>query len=87
MLHISHFEGFSKVYISIHHEFTSGMYNWCFCNGFVINSVQFDVYKDLMHGLFATGKNHSLILHSVPRPTLCSTLDLARDTTLRAIRH
>jgi hypothetical protein len=59
-----------------------GMYNWCFCNGFVINSAQFDVYEDLMYGFLATGKNCGLILHLVPRPTLRSTLDLAHDPTL-----
>jgi hypothetical protein len=86
MLHIIHFEGVSKVYISIHHGFTSGMYNWCFCNDFEINSVQFDVYKYLMHGLCATGKNHGLILHLVPRLALCSTLDPTCDPTLHLAR-
>jgi hypothetical protein len=47
MLHISHFEGVSKVYISIYHGFVSGMYNWCFCNDFEINALNFNVYKDL----------------------------------------
>jgi hypothetical protein len=78
----SHFEGFSKVYISIHHEFAPGMYNWHFCNDFVINSAQFDVYEDLTYGFLATGRNRDLILHLVPHLTLCSTLDLARDPTL-----
>jgi hypothetical protein len=62
------------------------MYNWCFCNGFVINSVQFDVYKDLMHGLFAIGKNRGLILHLVPRLALCSSLDPTCDLALRVHR-
>jgi hypothetical protein len=88
MLHIIHFEGFSKVYISIHHEFTSGMSNWCFCNGFVINLDQFDVYEYMMHGFLATGRNHSMILHLLPRPVLHSTLDLtlqsACNLSLRA---
>jgi hypothetical protein len=64
------------------------MYNWCFCNGFVINSSQFDVYEDLMYGFLATGRNHSLILHLVPCLALRSALDperdLTLDTTLRA---
>ena len=29
--------------------------NYCFCNGFVINSTQFDVYEDLMYGFLETG--------------------------------
>jgi hypothetical protein len=81
-----HFEGFSKVYISIHHEFTPGMYNWHFCNDFVINSAQLNVYEDLTYGFLATGRNHDPILHPTPHPTLHSTLDPTRDPTLHLAR-
>jgi hypothetical protein len=84
MLNFIHFEGFSKFYISFHHEFAPGMYNWCFCNDFVINSSQFDVYEDLTYGFLATGWNHIPIIHLIPRLTLCSALDPARDSTLGA---
>jgi hypothetical protein len=62
------------------------MYNWFFCNGFVINSTQFDVYEDLMYGFIATRKNRGLILHSVPHSELRSTLDPTRDLTLHLAR-
>ena len=82
MIHISHFEGVSKVYISIHHGFATGMYNWCFCNDFVINSAQIDVYEYLVYGLLTTGQNLGLILHLVPLLVLCSALDPTHDLTL-----
>jgi hypothetical protein len=53
-----------------------------FYNDFELNSVWFDVYKDLMHDLCVTGRIHSLILHLVPRPTLHPTPHLVRDLTL-----
>jgi hypothetical protein len=62
------------------------MYNWCFCNVFVINSAHFDVHEDLMYGFFATSKNRGSILHLVPRLTLRSTLDPTRDPTLHPAR-
>jgi hypothetical protein len=46
--HLAILKVFSKLYISIHHEFAQGMYNYHFCNDFAINSSHFDVYKDLM---------------------------------------
>jgi hypothetical protein len=46
--HLAILKVFSKLYISIHHEFTQGMYNYHFYNYFAINSSQFNVYKDLM---------------------------------------
>ena len=79
-----HFEGFSKLYISIHHEFAPGMYNYHFFNDFVINSSQFDFYEDLTYGFLATGWNRNLILHPVPHPALRSTRDLAQYLTLHS---
>jgi hypothetical protein len=60
-----------------------------FYNDFELNSVQFDVYKDLMHDLCVTGRIHSLILHLVPHPTLHPTPHPVRDPTLHphAIQH
>jgi hypothetical protein len=87
--HLSILKVFSKLYISIHHEFAPGMYNYCFCNDFVINSSQLNVYEDLTYGFLAIGWNRDLILHLVPHLTLRSTLDphVIRHSIWHAIRH
>jgi hypothetical protein len=57
-----------------------------FYNDFELNSVQFDVYKDLMHDLCVTGRIRSPILHLVPRLTLHPTPHPVRDPTLHPTR-
>jgi hypothetical protein len=57
------------------------MYIWHFCNDFVINSAQLNVYEDIMYGFLAIGWNHDLILHLVPHSTLHLSLDPECDPT------
>jgi hypothetical protein len=90
MLSFSHFKGIIKLYTSILHGIAQGMYNYRFCNDFMINSSQLNDYEDLMFWFSCNRWNHDPILHPVPRLTLRSTLDLTLhltlDPTLRAHR-
>jgi hypothetical protein len=78
MLSFSHFKGIIKIYTSIHHGITQGMYNHHFCNGFTINSSQLIDYEDLTFW-FSCNRSEITIRSSIQ--------SLVRHSIQHSIRH